>query len=113
MNTLANPFAAPFAAAFAAAARGHAQARAGALLQRSWNALRSGLELLSRRHRLARMQATLAALDEATLRDVGLRRADAAAYWAQAEGLQPQRHPMVVRRGAWDGYRPYHRPIAP
>lgn len=94
-------------------ARGCAKARIAALLQRTWCALRAAASRVARRRRLARMHATLAAMDEATLRDLGLRRADAAAYWAESEGLRPARHPHVVVRRASPGYRPYLRPVAP
>lgn len=95
------------------AARGRAQTRIAALLQRAWCALRAAAARVARRRRLASMHATLAAMDEATLRDLGLRRADAAAYWAESEGLRPARHAHVVVRRVSTGYRPYPRPVAP
>lgn len=96
-----------------AAARAHAQALAARLLHRAWCALRDLPARLARRRRLARMHATLAAMDEATLRDLGLARAEAATYWAEAEGLRPARSPHVVVRRAWPAHTPYLRPVAP
>lgn len=105
MTTLAHPL--------GAAARSHVHALAGALLQGAWRALRRAASRFAQRRRLAQMQATLAALDDAKLRDVGLRRAEAAAYWAQAEGLRPPFHASVAAPPRGAGYRPYPRPVAP
>lgn len=102
----------PAAASVPGAARRHAQALAAALLARTWQPLCEAVAHVARRHRLARMQATLAALDEATLRDVGLQRNEAARYWAQAEGLAPPNDPRIVRRAA-ASHRPYLRPVMP
>lgn len=97
----------------AVAARRRAQALAARLLHRAWCTLRELPARLARRRRLARMHATLAALDEATLRDLGLARAEATTYWAEAEGLRPPRSPHVVVRRPWPAHTPYLRPVAP
>jgi uncharacterized protein YjiS (DUF1127 family) len=69
-----------------AAAAAHAPFIAAALcaLQHAWQAWR---ERFARRRRLARMQAALAELDDATLRDLGVHRTEITSFWAECEGL--------------------------
>jgi uncharacterized protein YjiS (DUF1127 family) len=68
-----------------AAAAAHAPFIAAAL----WtlrHARQQGREHIAR-HRLARMEAAVASLDDATLRDLGLHRAEITSFWAECEGL--------------------------
>jgi uncharacterized protein YjiS (DUF1127 family) len=69
-----------------AAAAAHAPFIAAALagLGRAWQQLREGF---ARRRRLARMEAAIAGLDDATLRDLGVHRTEIASFWAEGEGL--------------------------
>lgn len=82
-------------------ARHHAQSLASRLIADLWRALVAAGERVARARRLSHMQATLAQLDDATLRDIGLRRSEAQSVWAEAEGLAPLTRQNVVAR------RPY------
>jgi uncharacterized protein YjiS (DUF1127 family) len=62
------------------------------------DALRSLLEGIARRRRLARAQAEIDALDDATLRDIGIRRSEAASYWAESERLVEQTRTRLLQR---------------
>jgi len=61
-------------------------------------AVRSLLEGVARRRRLARVQAEIDGLDDATLRDIGVRRSEAASYWAESERLVEQTRVRLLRR---------------
>jgi len=85
-------------------ARRHAQEAAGTLFSAALRALRTALEHFRSRRRLAQMHATLAALDEATLRDIGLGRSEAGSYWAESEGqIEATRVRVISQRvgGGW------------
>lgn len=79
-------------------ARHHAQSLAAHLIAKVWRALLAAGERAARARRLSHMQATLAQLDDATLRDIGLRRSEVQSYWAEAEGLVPLTRRNVVAR---------------
>ena len=60
--------------------------------------LRSLFEGVARRRRLARVQAEIDGLDDATLRDIGVRRSEAASYWAESERLVEQTRVRLLQR---------------
>ena len=60
--------------------------------------LRSLFEGVARRRRLARDQAEIDGLDDATLRDIGMHRSEAASYWAESERLAEQTRMRLLQR---------------
>jgi hypothetical protein len=82
-----------------AAAAAHAPFLHGAIegLRHAWQGLREGR---ARRRRLARMHAAIAALDDATLRDIGVQRSEVGSFWAEYEGLAP----VTRQRLFWLGH---------
>lgn len=71
-------------------------------LRRAFHALRAawrrGARAIARRRRLAIARAEFAMLDDAALRDLGLRRAEFASYWAESEGLVEATRHRVLRQ---------------
>jgi len=61
-------------------------------------ALRSLFEGIARRRRMARHQAAIDALDDDTLRDIGMHRSEAASYWAESERLAEQTRTRLLQR---------------
>jgi len=61
-------------------------------------ALRGLFDGIARRRRLARAQAEIDGLDDATLRDIGMRRSEAASYWAESERLAEQTRRRLLQR---------------
>jgi uncharacterized protein YjiS (DUF1127 family) len=82
-----------------AAIAAHAPLVAGAWshLRQAWQRWRAAR---ASQRRLAELQAAVAGLDDALLRDIGLHRCEASSYWAESEGLVPRtrrRLPEVPR----------------
>ena len=62
------------------------------------DALRGLFDGIARRRRLAHTRAVIAGLDDATLRDVGVHRSEAASYWAESERLAEQTRRRLLQR---------------
>jgi uncharacterized protein YjiS (DUF1127 family) len=60
--------------------------------------LRGLFDGIARRRRLAHTLAAIDGLDDATLRDIGVRRSEAASYWAESEHLAEQTRRRLLQR---------------
>lgn len=67
------------------------------LLPRAWQLLRRRAQSLAHGHRTARARAAFMALDERTLRDLGLVRSELSSVWAEAEGTAEATRQRLVR----------------
>lgn len=90
MSTLTHAAAAGTPTSIVAALRRRAHA-----LRDAW---RRATAAMARRRRLARSHSELAELDDATLRDLAMRRAEFASYWAESEGMVEATRSRILRQ---------------